>query len=89
MYTYRRQNHFIEHLKNILEYKIPDDIIASIQAELKRTRSQPINADQIYMILKRLGKPKYYKYSEKILRFIQGKPPTIPISDDQQNMMIK
>ena len=89
MYTYRRQNHFIEHLNNILEYKIPDDIVNSIQVELKHTRSQPIDADQIYMILKRLGKPKYYEYSEKILRIIQGKPTSIPISDDQQNMMIK
>jgi len=89
MYTYRRQNYFIEHLNNILEYKIPDDIVNSIQVELKHTRSQPIDADQIYMILKRLGKSKYYEYSEKILRIIQGKPTSIPISDDQQNMMIK
>ena len=80
VFTYKRSNHFAEHLTQLQAKEnttIPIDVIENIRSELKKERVsdlKTITNAKIRRILKKLKMNKYYEHIPHITNVINGIP---------------
>lgn len=90
-YSYRRQNHFKEHLLKMQARQfvtIPEDVWNAVKLELKKhriTRPKDITQDRIRDFLQKLKLSRYYDHTAYITWKLSGiKPPQVPPKLDRR-----
>lgn len=80
-FSYKRINHLRELLSQLQAKEssdIPEDIIASVKAEFKKSRiyqAKDITQEKVKQFLKKLGYNRYYEHTRQITNILSGTPP--------------
>lgn len=96
-FSYKRINHFIEHINSIQareSTEVPGEVIEQVKAEFRKERTSKrgeIKATKVRSFLKKLGLSKYYENTQMITQILNGTPApkfSIELEQKLRNMFI-
>lgn len=93
LYTYKRINHFNEWIAQFQGQEstvIPEDVLAKIREDMRRTRfdTSKMNRDRMRTILKKLKLSKYYEHIPAIMWQVAGIKPKKLTADLEERMRL-